>query len=148
MATRSTNVDAVKQVRPAVGALPPWFTKNRVHGHTRLILRLWHDTDGFALAAAGFKALGAHVFTRHVKTGARGSLVADGATAGRNVVAAVHQERARRGSEDLHVLLAHVRDESAKASSGLGVQEAERQPDQGRTKGPTWTSPGRTARLS
>ncbi len=47
-------------------SLPAWFTANRVHGHTRLTLSDWHDFTG---AAAGFKSLGAHVFTRHAKTG-------------------------------------------------------------------------------
>ncbi len=49
--------------------LPDWFVGNRVHGQTRLIFGpTWHKTDEFKHAAAGFKALGAHVFTRHVKS--------------------------------------------------------------------------------
>src|SRR5262245_14365131 len=58
----------------AVGPLAPrppaeWFTANRVKGHTRLRLEGWGDEPEFAQAAAGFKALGARVFTRHVKSG-------------------------------------------------------------------------------
>jgi len=50
-------------------SLPAWYTANRVKGNTRLSFRRWHDTPEFAQAAAGFKALGAGAFTRHVKTG-------------------------------------------------------------------------------
>jgi hypothetical protein len=53
---------------PGAG-LPTWFTTNRVHGHTRLRLGPWHDQAEFTEAGAGFKALGAAVFTRHVKSG-------------------------------------------------------------------------------
>ena len=83
---RSKVADAKHVERVAPLTLPAWFTKNRVHGHTRLILRLWHDTDEFTLAAAGFKALGAHVFTRHVKTGAEDPWWPTGQPPGRNVV--------------------------------------------------------------
>ncbi len=48
--------------------LPDWFKANRVKGHTRLSFSGWYGTDEFAHAAAGFKALGAGAFTRHVKT--------------------------------------------------------------------------------
>jgi hypothetical protein len=48
--------------------LPTWFTANRVKGHTRLSYTAWHGTQEFAHAAAGFRALGARLFTRHVKT--------------------------------------------------------------------------------
>jgi hypothetical protein len=61
--------------RPRVGPpvrgsrLPRWFEANRVQGHTRLTLNdRWYGTPEFTGAAAGFKALGADVFTRHVKT--------------------------------------------------------------------------------
>ena len=61
--------------RPRVGPpgrgsrLPRWFDANRVQGHTRLTLNeRWYGTPEFTGAAAGFKALGAGVFTRHVKT--------------------------------------------------------------------------------
>jgi hypothetical protein len=57
-------------VRPR--SLPEWFLSKRVKGHTRLTLARWGDEDEFAHAAAGFKALGAGVFTRHVKTGDEG----------------------------------------------------------------------------
>jgi hypothetical protein len=51
--------------------LPAWFVGNRVHGQTRLQFNAtWHDTDEFKRAAEGFKALGARVFTRHVKSAA------------------------------------------------------------------------------
>jgi hypothetical protein len=40
-----------------------------VKGNTRLTLARWGEADEFAHAAAGFKALGAGVFTRHVKSG-------------------------------------------------------------------------------
>jgi hypothetical protein len=61
----------VDHVEPRLtGSLPSWFTTNRVHGHTRLILSQWpHDSPDFGRAAAGFKALGAHAFARHAKTG-------------------------------------------------------------------------------
>jgi hypothetical protein len=49
-------------------SLPAWFLANRVKGHTRLGFNAWHDKPEFAQAAAGFKALGAGAFTRHVKT--------------------------------------------------------------------------------
>jgi hypothetical protein len=49
--------------------LPEWYTANRVKGHTRLRLAGWGDEPEFAQAAAGFKALGARVFTRHVHSG-------------------------------------------------------------------------------
>jgi hypothetical protein len=49
-------------------SLPAWFLANRVKGHTRLSFSAWHGTPEFAQAAAGFKALGAGAFTRHVKT--------------------------------------------------------------------------------
>jgi hypothetical protein len=50
--------------------LPRWFDANRVQGHTRLILGtpLWYGTPEFRQAAAGFRALGARAFTRHVKS--------------------------------------------------------------------------------
>ena len=68
MKARKAKVDPVEP--RLTGSLPSWFTTNRVHGHTRLILSQWpHDSPHFARAAAGFKALGAHVFTRHAKTG-------------------------------------------------------------------------------
>jgi hypothetical protein len=50
-------------------SLPEWFLGNRVKGHTRLSRARWEGEDEFEQAAAGFKALGAGVFTRHVKTG-------------------------------------------------------------------------------
>jgi hypothetical protein len=49
-------------------SLPQWFLGNRVKGHTRLSRNRWEGEDEFEQAAAGFKALGAGVFTRHVKT--------------------------------------------------------------------------------
>src|SRR5262245_24514726 len=56
--------------RPA--GLPRWFDANRVQGHTRLTLGMppefWYRTPEFDHAAAGFKRLGAAVFTRHVKS--------------------------------------------------------------------------------
>ena len=68
MKPKKAKVDHVEPRLP--GSLPSWFTKNRVHGHTRLILSQWpHDSPHFARAAAGFKALGAHAFARHAKTG-------------------------------------------------------------------------------
>jgi hypothetical protein len=53
----------------ATASLPGWFTANRVHGHTRLLLRLWGDKPEADAAAAHFKALGAEAFTRHAKSG-------------------------------------------------------------------------------
>jgi hypothetical protein len=49
-------------------SVPGWFRANRVKGHTRLNLRRWEGTPEFTQAAAGFKALGAGAFTRHVKS--------------------------------------------------------------------------------
>lgn len=48
--------------------LPPWFDAARVQGHTRLRLGRWLGEPEFSQAAAGFHALGATAFTRHVKT--------------------------------------------------------------------------------
>jgi hypothetical protein len=60
----------IKGVRgTATASLPGWFTANRVHGHTRLLLRLWGDKPEADAAAAHFKALGAEAFTRHAKSG-------------------------------------------------------------------------------
>jgi hypothetical protein len=50
-------------------SLPAWFEANRVQGHTRLGIRQWLDKPEFAQAAAGFRALGADAFARHVKSG-------------------------------------------------------------------------------
>src|SRR6266508_3318706 len=50
-------------------ALPQWFDANRVQGHTRLGLRPTPDRLEFTQAGAGFRALGAGAFGRHVKTG-------------------------------------------------------------------------------
>jgi hypothetical protein len=61
--------DAIADVGSAARPLPTWFGANRVHGHTRLTFSLWHDTREFTEAAAGFKALGAGAFARHVKSG-------------------------------------------------------------------------------
>jgi len=49
--------------------LPAWFRLNRVKGTTRLTFSVWGDEPEFKQAAAGFEALGAGAFTRHVKTG-------------------------------------------------------------------------------
>ena len=57
----------IKQETPPM--LPDWFRANRVMGHTRLPFRVWGDEQEFAHAAGGFNALGAGVFTRHVKSG-------------------------------------------------------------------------------
>jgi hypothetical protein len=69
-------------------SLPAWFAENRVQGHTRLGIRLL-DTPEFEDAAAGFKALGAGAFTRHVKSGKEGpwwpSAAPVGAVQDRNV---------------------------------------------------------------
>jgi hypothetical protein len=55
---------------PSRPPLPGWFVGNRVHGQTRLPFGArWDGEDEFTQAAAGFKVLGARVFTRHVKTG-------------------------------------------------------------------------------
>ena len=53
-------------------SLPEWYLANRVKGNTRLRFRGWHDKPEFAEAAKGFKALGAGVLTRHVKSGDEG----------------------------------------------------------------------------
>src|SRR4030095_1098590 len=50
-------------------SVPAWFTANRVHGHTRLLLRLWDDKPETHGVAAAFKSLGAAAFTRHAKSG-------------------------------------------------------------------------------
>ena len=50
--------------------LPAWFDGTRVFCTTRLSRRVWYGRPEFTQAAAGFEALGAAVFTRHVKTGA------------------------------------------------------------------------------
>jgi hypothetical protein len=62
--------DALVAVAPALGRsrLPRWFDVNRVQGHTRLRLRDSYDKPEFTHAAAGFKAVGAGAFTRHVKS--------------------------------------------------------------------------------
>jgi hypothetical protein len=49
--------------------LPGWYTGNRVKGTTRLSIARWGGMREFTHAAEGFEALGARVFTRHVKTG-------------------------------------------------------------------------------
>jgi hypothetical protein len=54
---------------PAPRTLPTWFKANRVKGTTRLRLAQWGGRPEFTQAAAGFQALGASVFTRHVKSG-------------------------------------------------------------------------------
>jgi hypothetical protein len=70
MKPRIAKLHAVEDVESSLrNSLPSWFTANRVHGHTRLTLSRWHDTPEFNRAAAGFEALGARCFTRHVKTG-------------------------------------------------------------------------------
>jgi hypothetical protein len=53
---------------PAPRTLPDWFTSNRVKGHTRLGILQWGDDPNFTQAAAQFEALGASVYTRHVKS--------------------------------------------------------------------------------
>jgi hypothetical protein len=66
---QTDNTDRVQHAaQMTAGAVPEWFTTYRVHGHTRLGLRQWRDTSEFTNAAQGFKLLGAHVFTRHVKS--------------------------------------------------------------------------------
>lgn len=47
--------------------LPSWFEKYRVHAHTRLPLRFL-GKDVFFKASAGFRQMGVHVFTRHLKS--------------------------------------------------------------------------------
>ncbi len=70
MARDTQRSAAVHRAAFAAGpSLPPWFTANRVHGHTRLTLSTWKDTEEWVGAASGFKWLGAHAFTRHAKTG-------------------------------------------------------------------------------
>ena len=54
---------------PPPRSLPAWLTANRVKGTTRLPFGAWHDRPEFTQAAAGFEALGARAFTRHVKSG-------------------------------------------------------------------------------
>ena len=54
---------------PAPRPLPEWLTANRVKGHTRLRRAAWGDEPEFMQAGAGFRALGARVFTRHVHSG-------------------------------------------------------------------------------
>jgi len=51
--------------------LPAWYDENRVQAHTRLRPAKWHrlDKPEFKSAAAGFKDLGARVFTRHAVWG-------------------------------------------------------------------------------
>jgi hypothetical protein len=51
------------------GSPAAWLTRNRVKGHTRLSLAGWGGTPEFTRAGEAFAALGARVFTRHVKTG-------------------------------------------------------------------------------
>src|SRR5215218_2258136 len=49
-------------------SLPGWFTANRVHGHARLLLRLWADkpeAEGPRLSSRRC----AEAFTRHAKSG-------------------------------------------------------------------------------
>jgi hypothetical protein len=53
----------------SAGSLPDWFERNRVQGHTQLHIRPWLDRPEFTQAAAGFSALGAGAFARHVKSG-------------------------------------------------------------------------------
>jgi hypothetical protein len=77
----------IKHVEPATGPVPAWFTTNRVHGHTWLTLSTWQDTCEFKRAAAGFKSLGAHAFTRHAKTGDEDPGWPTGFPPERNVVA-------------------------------------------------------------
>jgi len=60
--------ETATRVRPAPRSLPAWFEASRVQGHTQLGIRLWLDKPEFARAAAGFKALGAGAFARHVKS--------------------------------------------------------------------------------
>jgi hypothetical protein len=85
---RSKGNDAKRVDRVAPNTLPAWFTKNRVHGHTRLTLSRWHDTPYFHRAPAGFKSFGAHAFTRHVKTGDDDPWWPSGQPPGPNVVKA------------------------------------------------------------
>jgi len=80
--------------------LPAWFEENRVQGHTRLRLTKL-KTQEFRDAAAGFKALGAGAFTRHVKSGKEGpwwpSAAPVGAVQGRNVAKEIIDEAHAEG---------------------------------------------------
>ena len=97
MTPPSTQGNPVTHVEPTTGSLPAWFTTNRVHGHTRLTLRLWRDKDEFKKAAAGFKSLGAHAFTRHVKTGDEDPWWPTGQPPRRNVVSTFIHEAHTEG---------------------------------------------------
>jgi hypothetical protein len=79
------SVAPIEIAHPA--SLPAWFTVNRVHGHTRLKLADWGDSDEFREASAGFKSLGAHAFVRHVKHGGEDPWWPMGELPVRNVVA-------------------------------------------------------------
>lgn len=52
--------------------LPDWYEEHRVQLHTRLSLR-WLDAPIFFNAAEAFRAMGATVYTRHIKSGAEGA---------------------------------------------------------------------------
>ncbi len=62
-------------VRAAVasGGLPDWFRANRVHAHTRLSFKKYGKAAIFLDAGRHFKAMGANVYVRHVKTGREGA---------------------------------------------------------------------------
>lgn len=65
--------DAIAVGQPGLGGLPRWFDVNRVQGMTTSLglgaRKPFYlpDSDEFAHAGAALKALGAGVFTRHVK---------------------------------------------------------------------------------
>lgn len=67
--SRSRDDTAKLGRRPTTRLLPEWFEANRVQGHTRLHIHPWLKEEEFAEAAAGFRALGAGAFGRHVKSG-------------------------------------------------------------------------------
>lgn len=52
--------------------LPDWYEDHRVQLHTRLSLR-WLERPIFFNAAEAFRAMGATVYTRHIKSGAEGA---------------------------------------------------------------------------
>jgi hypothetical protein len=67
--SESRDETAEPRLQRTTRSLPEWFEANRVQGQTRLHIRPWLTRGEFAEAAAGFKALGAGAFGRHVKSG-------------------------------------------------------------------------------
>ena len=101
--------------------LPEWYTRYRVHAHTRLGPRSM-NRDIFFKAARAFKQMGVHTFARHIKSGSEGAWwpskvgailpQAQDRNIAKEIIGNAHREGMRilvyhRHMEDAHVAKTH-----------------------------------------